>query len=472
MKKIITTLLFGSLCYSMNVAAQAPHLPLTEEPFNEAEYNFNHPNKYVERLQAQQAGGNSYRIIATNSEVYGMGGWSETDSAHIIYHRDTKISNNTYWIWNNISSTWQYNTDQNLTYNAQHQNTEYISRNWSGTAWINDQKAVYIYGSAPGYTEYYIYSWSGTWDYNYHFNITYNSVGGILSFTRQYWNAGVWENTNQTLRTFNADNFETEVVYRIWDGSTWQNNVRNTYTRDADNHITVLTVENWIGGTWVGDYRWVKTYNSSGFVTESVEQNYNGSSWENYSRYLYSYSSNNLLTIEDYQLWDNIALGWYNSDRNVYQYDINDKMETMTHYTMGMGWSFDYRYIYAYDANNYLYSVMRQNYGMGWDNVNRLFYYYESYLPSAIESIGETDIISLYPNPTEGISNLVFESKQNESLQLSVYNTLGQSVKTETVEAQAGKNSIQLDLSTLNSGSYFLRISNGKEQKTLPLQIR
>jgi hypothetical protein len=297
-------------------------------------------------------------------------------------------------------------------------------------------------------------------------------VGGVTSSVRQYWNAGVWENTNQTLRTFNADNFETEVLHKIWDGAAWQNNVRYTYTRDADNHVTELTVENWTGGAWVGNYKWLKTYNSLGLITEFIEQNYNGISWENYSRYLYSYSSSNLLTIEDYQLWDNIALGWYNSDRNVYQYDINDKMESSTHYTMGMGWSYDYRYIYTYDADGYLYSSLYQDYGMGWVNLSRAFYYYENYVPSAIESIGGTDVISLYPNPTEGISNLVFESKQNESLQLSVYNTLGQSVKTETVEAQTGKNSIQLDLSTLNSGSYFLRISNGKEQKNLPLQIR
>src|SRR5574343_111628 len=68
--------------------------------------------------------------------------------------------------------------------------------------------------------------------------------------------------------------------------------------------------------------------------------------------------------------------------------------------------------------------------------------------------------LSLYPNPTSGIVNISYDK---EISNVSVYNLLGQNVLN-----QEGKGlEIQLDLSTLASATYFLKITSEGATKTI-----
>jgi len=61
---------------------------------------------------------------------------------------------------------------------------------------------------------------------------------------------------------------------------------------------------------------------------------------------------------------------------------------------------------------------------------------------------------SIYPNPSQGIVNLKFSN--TEKKQIEVYSILGNSVYSETTS----KGSVQLNLTDLNKGVYFIKISD------------
>ena len=62
------------------------------------------------------------------------------------------------------------------------------------------------------------------------------------------------------------------------------------------------------------------------------------------------------------------------------------------------------------------------------------------------------------PNPVESVINLQFSSEKTQQLTLQVIDIQGRMVRNQQVEARAGNNSLDMDLSTEANGFYFLRI--------------
>jgi hypothetical protein len=66
----------------------------------------------------------------------------------------------------------------------------------------------------------------------------------------------------------------------------------------------------------------------------------------------------------------------------------------------------------------------------------------------------------LYPNPTEGMTNLKFDSKVNESFNLQVMDLTGREVMSETISAVEGSNLHELNLTALTKGMYLVRLES------------
>ncbi len=69
---------------------------------------------------------------------------------------------------------------------------------------------------------------------------------------------------------------------------------------------------------------------------------------------------------------------------------------------------------------------------------------------------------SIYPNPT---SDVVYVKYSNPISTISVVNVLGQQVLAKNIHANQG----QVDLSHLNAGTYFVKVSSGEASKTLKI---
>ncbi len=75
--------------------------------------------------------------------------------------------------------------------------------------------------------------------------------------------------------------------------------------------------------------------------------------------------------------------------------------------------------------------------------------------------------INIFPNPTSGITTVLFEKNKNILHNIQIINVLGQNIfSTNTAE-----NALQIDTSAWENGVYFVMISVGKEKKVLRLVV-
>jgi hypothetical protein len=72
---------------------------------------------------------------------------------------------------------------------------------------------------------------------------------------------------------------------------------------------------------------------------------------------------------------------------------------------------------------------------------------------------------SLYPNPTNDVVNLSLNSVQSNDVTIEVYSVTGQVLKTSNLIA--GAQTIELNLSDLENGSYYIKVSAEGVQSNL-----
>ncbi|MCT4664813.1 MAG: T9SS type A sorting domain-containing protein [Flavobacteriales bacterium] len=77
-------------------------------------------------------------------------------------------------------------------------------------------------------------------------------------------------------------------------------------------------------------------------------------------------------------------------------------------------------------------------------------------IPLSVPILENNINLSIYPNPTEGLLYLSF--MEEDSYDVSVFNSLGE----ELIRKRFQGNDLQLDLSTLNAGSYFVVVKNSQ----------
>jgi PKD repeat protein len=85
--------------------------------------------------------------------------------------------------------------------------------------------------------------------------------------------------------------------------------------------------------------------------------------------------------------------------------------------------------------------------------------------PANLTGVEETSVIdgiSLYPNPTTDNATLVVETSKTSQLSLTVVNMVGQVVGSQTINAYAGKNIVQLNTDNLAQGVYTLVLRDSK----------
>jgi hypothetical protein len=87
---------------------------------------------------------------------------------------------------------------------------------------------------------------------------------------------------------------------------------------------------------------------------------------------------------------------------------------------------------------------------------------------TGINNTSSNESIAIYPNPNNG--NFTIEGiKTNTPVQLSITNTLGQSVYSSELKPENGK--LNLSTSGLPSGTYMLRLNYNNQQQTLKFNM-
>jgi hypothetical protein len=84
----------------------------------------------------------------------------------------------------------------------------------------------------------------------------------------------------------------------------------------------------------------------------------------------------------------------------------------------------------------------------------------------------ELNNLSISPNPSNGNIKLNFESTKEETVKINIFDMNGKKVFSEKVKNFDGKYSNSIDLTNEKSGTYFVNISQGKEQVTKKVVLK
>jgi len=87
----------------------------------------------------------------------------------------------------------------------------------------------------------------------------------------------------------------------------------------------------------------------------------------------------------------------------------------------------------------------------------------EEGISTDIHEIIAVETFQVFPNPTAENINIWFDSNNNAAIQISLTSLTGQVLKTDYQTITTGQQVIEMDLSTVSSGIYFLNMANGNE---------
>lgn len=82
------------------------------------------------------------------------------------------------------------------------------------------------------------------------------------------------------------------------------------------------------------------------------------------------------------------------------------------------------------------------------------------------------EFTTVHPNPFNGITSIVFNSKSTIFADFKIYNTLGKAIETRVVSIVNGENKINFDGSSLSAGVYILTIGKGNDWITEKLIVQ
>ncbi len=95
---------------------------------------------------------------------------------------------------------------------------------------------------------------------------------------------------------------------------------------------------------------------------------------------------------------------------------------------------------------------------------NRVFETAEPELAEEVQTIETAELaLRLFPNPAKDLLNIDYSNVSQETTVVNVYNLAGKVVLQQTTNTSKGDNQLQLDISSLQKGTYILQLNNGKQ---------
>jgi len=107
-----------------------------------------------------------------------------------------------------------------------------------------------------------------------------------------------------------------------------------------------------------------------------------------------------------------------------------------------------------------------------WYQSGKLSYYFPP--PNGVKENAQNSANNslIYPNPASNNAVLAIDLKDNSNVDITVLNTIGQTVKTNKAQGQVGQNNINIDLNGLSTGIYLVNIKVGNATSTKKLVVQ
>lgn len=82
-----------------------------------------------------------------------------------------------------------------------------------------------------------------------------------------------------------------------------------------------------------------------------------------------------------------------------------------------------------------------------------------SYKPTGIETNAFAKELALYPNPSNGIVNVILPSMNAQNSEIQVYDFSGRLITSKAVQLNSSEQIVQLDASSFTAGMYFIKVA-------------
>jgi hypothetical protein len=86
-----------------------------------------------------------------------------------------------------------------------------------------------------------------------------------------------------------------------------------------------------------------------------------------------------------------------------------------------------------------------------------------------VEELSNATNLSLFPNPANQYVILNYESNLVSELNVTISDITGKEIQNQSTQTSVGNNTLKLNIEALESGVYFVSISDGKNSKNIKL---
>jgi len=412
--KTVLLILLITLCSFTGIHAQLPRLIAT------AVYSYNYD-------------ADSLFIIDSTAYTYtGANGG-------IAYAPVIDFTTSTYYLYNWLADTPVSNRLTLQTFDSHNNLTSITIQNWDTLhqTWVNQGLSQFLYDGSYNDTLLSSSIWnaatsqwkpSGQDHFTYNNNLlTYHLGQGYDSASQQYINE------SQDSFYYISNNLLTEDVTLYWDQSrnVWayareQNWYYNAARADS---IYLQQAYDSASSQWNYIYMAIQLYNADTLVDSIFQASYSKNGWDTTQLDIYSYD-NYRNEILDLQLYHDSATGiWDTVSKTTFVYNIYNEAifsETFT----------------------YFYS---------WLPENATYFHYQDYTAGLPGPVANNNMLQLYPNPSNNIVQVNATLPNDEPVQLTLYNILGQQVWSWNAGTAKGI-SAQIPVSNLPAGVYTLTV--------------
>jgi|GEM_PF-6903113 len=378
---------------------------------------------------------------------------------------DGLISSAIEEIW--LGNIWNLYSKQENEYNDDDQLISNILLRWNSglQAYVEDTATFFSEDPAANTSEVLTQTWNGTAFENQYLSVfEQDSFGNRIKIERFDWIDGAWK--TRFLSTSVVQNgFITETrIQTIHDTGALADAQFYTFVYDIQGRKTVETQEDWDANSrsWKLKFQDLITYPGSNIVT--LTQEYVAGAWVDYSETTVMHNNNGLVTEQTIEALKQGAFAL----RLLFSYDTSGNLtELVAQGKDGVGeWINQSRNAYTLDADGDPLEFLFQTYDPGslmWVNSNRIMYEYqlnekstrvEEELPHGLASF------ELYPYPAQDQVQVELELTQASELRVDVYDILGRRVANLTEGTiPAGIQQLSWQPQNEPAGLYFVRLS-------------
>ena len=412
--------------------------------------------------------------------------------------------------WNSGASSWDNLQRTTNTYNGSFQVTITLVEFWLTNAWQSFSRTTNTYDGSG-----YLITTLGESLFPVQVNSTLttytnNPDGTVNQQLEQAWNAGTlaWDNTARNTYTYNADKSVSQEIAEIWNSGTmaWENADRYTYTYDGSGRPLTSLTEVWLASDWVNSELSTNTYDGSGYLINGLDQNWDTGSnlWVNNTQSNLTYDGQGRLFQIVSQIWDTNSSVWGNDTRATLNYTTSctlplkllDFTAALSGKNVLLNWTtvteintkyFDIerskdatRFEKIGSVNASGNSTQKLNYQFTDANAisvgaGKVFYRLKMVDQDGKFTYSKIDFVvltpdgrsfSIFPNPVKDQLFLVFNGQSNGQGSVRITDQFGKQVYTQQINSQQTGTQLNINVSTLKSGLYYIQVITGDGMKS------